>query len=325
MNKDTKLPPYDVEFVLSALSQSQCWSIRNTRIPSTWEITKGKGMTALVIDTGHPVHNDIGDNATPGQNYTDSKTINDIQGHQTHCTGIICAKDNKIGVVGVAPEATCISVKALGDSGGGSTKWLEKALDYAIVVKPDVISMSLGTPVDVPSVHQRVKKLYEMNIPIVCAAGNSGNRGVDYPAKYPETIAIAAFDKNGRIADFSAKGPEVDWAAPGVDIYSTYLNNSYAKLSGTSMACPWVTGIILLMLSKHQKQAIEEGKNDCQTVEQIREHLLKYTIDKGVIGRNNDWGLGVIDAEKLITGHSSPIQQSSSKWIRFKNWIRNLF
>ena len=74
----------------------------------------------MVIDTGHPVHPDIGDNAIPGKNFIANEPIEDENGHQLHCTGIICAKDNETGMVGVAPEAKCISVKALAKNGGGS-------------------------------------------------------------------------------------------------------------------------------------------------------------------------------------------------------------
>ena len=94
----------------------------------------------------------------------------------------------------------------------------------------------------------------------------------------------------------------MEWAAPGVNIYSTFLNNGYASLSGTSMACPFIAGVICLMLAKHRKQEEATGMNDCKTVEQIREHLLKYTKDKGEVGRDNSWGYGVIDVEKLIGG-----------------------
>lgn len=141
-----------------------------------------------------------------------------------------------------------------------------------------------------------------MNIPIICAAGNTGQGGVNWPAAFNETIAVAAYDKYGNVASFSSRGEKVEWAAPGVDIYSTFLNNSYASLSGTSMACPFIAGVVCLMLAKHKKQEENTGKNDCKTVAQIREHLLKYTDDKGVVGKDNDWGYGVIDVDRLIGG-----------------------
>ena len=199
------------------------------------------------------------------------------------------------------PDAKCISVKAL-----NKVKWklssLADALDYAIEMKPDLVSMSLGGPSPSPVLESRIKKLYEMNIPVICAAGNTGEGGVNWPAAFDETIAVAAYDKYGNVARFSSKGEKVEWAAPGVNIYSTFLNNGYASLSGTSMACPFIAGVVALMLSKHKKQEEATGMNDCKTVAEIREHLLKYTNDKGAVGRDNSWGYGVIDVEKLIKG-----------------------
>lgn len=300
MGTKTRLPRYSVDKQLASMNQVVDWGLRQLNIPATWSTTKGSGVTVMVIDTGHPTHSDIGNNAIPGENFIPGESIVDGNGHQTHCTGIICAKDNASGMVGVAPESKCISVKALSDSGGGTYDQLAAALDYAIEHRPDIVSMSLGGPQPSKQLHKRIKKLYDMNIPVVCAAGNSGTGGVDWPAAYKETIAVAAYDKHGNIADFSSRGEMVEWAAPGVGIYSTYLNNRFASLSGTSMACPFITGVICLMLAKHKKQFIETGHTDCETVEQIREHLLKYTLDKGTIGRDNSWGYGVIDVEKLI-------------------------
>lgn len=300
MEYETKLPEYSKNEELGSLSQRIDWGLRQLNVPSTWSVTKGEGITAMVIDTGHPVHSDIGDNAIEGKNCISGEPIEDENGHQLHCTGIICAKDNETGMVGVAPEAKCISVKALAKNGSGSYYGLAEALDYAIEMKPDVVSMSLGGPAPSSVLHDRIKTLYEMNIPVVCAAGNSGDGGVNYPAAFDETIAVAAYDRWGKIANFSSKGEKVEWAAPGVNIYSTFLNNGYASLSGTSMACPFITGVICLMLAKHKKQEAETGKNDCKTVAQIREHLLKYTKDKGEVGKDNSWGYGVIDVEKMI-------------------------
>jgi subtilisin len=322
---------FDDSTIATSMSQIHCWSIKNTNIPSTWKVTKGQDMKAMVIDTGHPNHTDIGDNAIEGANFTNSPTIEDKQGHATHVTGIICAKDNTYGMVGVAPEAKSVSVKGLGDDGSGALHWIENALQYAIDVKPDVICMSLGATIGSPRMHKLIKELYNLNIPIVAAAGNSGARGVDFPAKYPETIAVAAFDRHGRIADFSAKGPELDFAAPGVDIYSTWPGNKYIKSNGTSMAAPYIAGVILLLLSKHRIQEELTGVNDCKTVDQIKEHLLKYTVDQGVIGKDNHWGYGIVDVEEMIVGKSDCIEtlpkfkKKRTMFGKSKRWARNLF
>ena len=315
MENETKLPEFEINETMNSLSQVIDWGLKQLNVPATWSITRGEGITAMVIDTGHPVHSDIADNAIEGKNCIPGEPLEDENGHHTHCTGIICAKHNETGMVGVAPEAKCISVKALTKSGSGSYQGLADALDYAIEMKPDVVSMSLGGSAPSPILESRIKKLYEMNIPVVCAAGNTGAGGVNWPAAYDETIAIAAYDKYGNVANFSSKGEKVEWAAPGVNIYSTFLNNGYASLSGTSMACPFITGVICLMLAKHRKQEEATGMNDCKTIEQIREHLLKYTNDEGAMGRDNSWGYGVIDVEKLIGGGDTeePVKEEPVK------------
>ena len=306
---ETKLPFVEINEEITSLSQRVDWGLKQLNVPATWSVTKGEGVTAMVIDTGHPIHPDIGDNAIEGKNCISGEPLEDENGHQLHCTGIICAKDNETGMVGVAPEAKCISVKALAKNGSGSYLSLGEALDYAIEIKPDVVSMSLGGPAPSAILQRKIKRLYDMNIPVVCAAGNTGEGGVNWPAAFDETIAVAAYDKYGNIANFSSRGEKVEWAAPGVRIYSTFLNNGYASLSGTSMACPFITGVICLMIAKHRKQEQETGKNDCKTVAEIREHLLKYTNDKGAVGRDNSWGYGVIDVEKLIKGEDWPIEE----------------
>jgi subtilisin family serine protease len=288
------------DFVDNQNSQIIDWGIRQNKIPETWKSSKGEGIKIAVIDTGHVFHEDIGDNSIIGENFIDNEPMEDLNGHQSHCTGIICAKNNTFGMVGVAPKAQCISIKALGKNGSGTFRGLVKALDYAIKIKPDIVSMSLGAPQPNSLIHDKIKQLYAMNIPVVCAAGNSGNRGVNWPAAYAETIAVAAYNKQGEISNFSSRGEQLDWAAPGEKIYSTYLKNSYAVLSGTSMACPFVAGIIALMLSKHKRQEKETGQNDCKTIKQILEHLKKYTLDRGEKGKDSDWGYGIININKLI-------------------------
>ena len=305
------LPDLEIEEPISTLSQTIDWGLNQSNVPSTWKVSKGEGITILVIDTGKPDHPDLNKNLLGGKNFIDGETIEDGHGHHTHCAGIIAGLNNDMGMVGVAPESKIISAKALSNSGSGSYSSLAKALDYAIDIKPDIVSMSLGSPTPSDIIHDKIKTLYELNIPVVCSAGNSGLRGVSYPAAFPETIAVAAYDENGKIAYFSSVGKMVDWAAPGVSIYSTYLNSRYTKMSGTSMACPFLVGVIALMLSKHKKQEENGETNDCKTVEDIRNHLLKYTMDYGPKGKDWSWGYGVVNVEKLILGGEMPTPEPS--------------
>lgn len=323
----TFLPDFTIEEEFATMSQLVDWGLKQSKIPETWKVSQGEGVRILVIDTGHPVHYDLEENIEIGENFILNEGHEDFNGHQTHCTGIICASNNYSGMVGVAPKATCISAKALDKAGRGSFQGLADALDYAVKTKPDIVSMSLGAPSPSGIIHDKIKELYEMNIPVVCAAGNAGNAGVSWPAAYPETIAVASYNKLGRISYYSSKGEMVDWAAPGEKIYSTFLNGQYATLSGTSMACPFLVGIIALMLAKHRKQEQETNQNDCKTIEQIKEHLLKYTLDRGEIGKDDKWGHGIVDIHSLIldkdieddststSAHPDPIYTTTTKQV----------
>jgi major intracellular serine protease len=311
------LPPHSYKNVISTLSQNMGWNIKNTNIPATWTITEGEGEIALILDTGKPQHIDINDNLLHDKcrSFVPNSDVLDREFHSTHVIGTICAINNNFGCVGVAPKAKAIAFKVLGDSGSGDFDWIINALKYAKEIRPSVINMSLGSPVGTPALERVIKELYDMNIPIIAACGNSGLDGVNYPGKYKEVINVGAIDEFGQIANFSSKGPEVGFSAPGVNIYSTYGINQYAVLSGSSMASPWITGIVLLLLAKHKKQERETGKNDCKTVEQIREHLIKYTNDKGMLGRDSSYGYGVIDINKLILDNDSTLNTTISSTI----------
>jgi len=306
MNKEckTKLPPYKVEHVVAAFSEVKGWGIQQMNVPDTWEKTQGEDVTVLVIDTGYADHIDLENNMIKEQSRSFipyEQDIVDFNGHGVHCCGVIAAEHNGIGMVGVAPKAKIITAKALDRNGSGSMKALEDSLEYAIQIKPDIVSMSLGAPSSTRKIHNLIKELYAMNIPVICASGNSGrSNDVNYPAKYPETIAVTAFDKRGRPARFNSTGPQVDFAGPGVDIYSTWINNTYSSISGTSMACPFIAGIVALMISKHRKNLAKGIDSDCQTIEQIKEHLIKYSNRNGIVGRDDTWGYGIVDVPKLI-------------------------
>lgn len=335
-NREVRLPPFEVKHTVSTLSQTIDWGLMNLNIPNTWTVTKGKGITVLVIDTGCPVssyetgqiiHPDLRNNIITYKCYTfvDGEGIEDLQGHGSHVCGIIAAENNSIGCVGYAPEATIVTYKGLNRSGVGDIDNITKALECAAdFLKPDIIVMSLGATIPDTKMHKAIKKLYKMDIPIIAAAGNGGEaEGVNYPAKYDEVISIGAYDKYNNVADFSAVGEGVDFIFPGVEIYSTYLNNRYVRLSGSSMAAPAAAGVVALLLSKHKIQQQETGSNDCKTVEQIREHLKKYSTNANNKDLHSGWG--IIDAESMILGQKSIQTKKVSLWSRFTIWIKNLF
>lgn len=286
---DVSLPDIEVNEVSQTLSQSIGWGLTQNNIPRAWTESKGKDVVVAVIDTGMPVHPDIGDNAIEGKSFIPGENIYDNHGHQTHCVGIICAKNNEFGMVGVAPESKCVCIKGLSNSGSGSSKGIADALDYCLEIKPDIVSMSLGSSRADPAMHEAIKRLVKAGIVVVCAAGNSAAAGVNYPGAFPETIAIGSHEVDGKLSWFSSIGTQVDWAAPGGKIYSTYTKGRYAELSGTSMACPFVAGVLALLISKWKKDGRE------YTVDDVWLSLLSNTIDKFTPGEDNHFGNGIID------------------------------
>ena len=118
-----------------------------------------------------------------------------------------------------------------------------------------VINMCFGSLRDNESFHEAIIEAYEAGITQIASAGNNGGNGgaIEYPAKYPETIAVSAIDQFNNFASFSSFGPEIDLIAPGVDIRSTYTKSAYQILSGTSMSAPHVTGVAALILTTSPK------------------------------------------------------------------------
>lgn len=206
----------------------------------------------------------------------------------THVAGIIAA--NGI-ITGVAPEADLYIVKALGNDGKGTLESLIKGIEWCISQDVDVISMSLGSQQDSRFLKTVLKKAVKRNIIPVCAAGNDahGNHEaitIDYPARYDFTIAVGAIDLNNKIANFSSAG-NVDVVAFGVQVLSTYKNGSYALLSGTSMATPYISGSIGLLQALAKKRL---GRK--LTVDEIKLVLSLNARDLGKEGKDIIYGYG---------------------------------
>lgn len=208
---------------------------------------------AWIIDTGIDLnHPDLNVNTTLGKTFVKrTKSPEDDNGHGTHCAGIIAAKDNSIGVIGVAANAFVVPVKVLDRRGSGAYSTIIAGVDYvaATATDGDVVNLSLGGGVYDP-LDQAVKNLGLGGLYVAIAAGNSSSNANNYsPARANgvNLYTVSACDASDVWAYFSNYGnPPIDFCAPGVNIYSTYKGDSYATMSGTSMAAPHVCGLLLL-------------------------------------------------------------------------------
>mgnify|MGYP002345580186 CR=1 FL=1 len=242
MAKPPKQPP-------TPPAQTLPWGIN--RIDAEWAHAKdylGQGAKVAVVDTGIDLtHPDLG--VAGGINIINpAKSYADDNGHGTHVAGIIAARDNAIGVIGVAPAASLYAVKVLNRSGMGWTSDIMAGVDWCITEGMDVVNMSLGGGSYIQEFQNLCDAAAAAEVQIVAAAGNESG-AVSYPAAYANVIGVSATDSSDAFASFSNFGIGVDIAAPGVSIYSTYKGGGYATLSGTSMAAPHVAGTLALSLN----------------------------------------------------------------------------
>jgi PKD repeat protein len=251
----------------------------------------GQGVRIGVIDTGiDPNHPDL--HVAGGYSFfRKSPDYSDIVFHGTHVAGIIAAKRNGFGVVGMAPEAEVYSLAVFNEIGQASIGNLIDAIQWCIDHDIDIINMSFGSDFPSAAMKEALQKASDAGILLVAAAGNSGRGDYDnvlYPAKYDTVIAVAAIDENDQVADWSSRGPEVELAAPGVAVLSTfsrpnYYEHTYQYLSGTSMATPHIVGLAALIMSANPGISSAE----------LRRRLATFTQDLGPAGRDIEYGFGL--------------------------------
>lgn len=248
-------------------AQQKQWNLEKIRAESAWQLAGNHGskkIVVAVIDTGVDAnHPDLKGNVIEGYNFLDNTTnAQDENGHGTHCAGVIGATGaSASGVLGISPEVTILplrflSARATGDLFTGIT-----AIDYAIAKKVDIISASWGAqlskPELIPPFQEAAERADKANVLLVTAAGNLNrdNDAIDYypaNAASPSIISVAATDEADRKIDISNFGAKnVQLAAPGIRIVSTYLKGGYATLLGTSMATPLVAGLAALIKAQH--------------------------------------------------------------------------
>lgn len=248
----------------------------------------GKGVKIAILDTGISNHSDL--NVVGGVSTVDYTTsYQDDHGHGTHVAGIIGAKDNNTGITGIAPNAELYAVKVMNQNSEAFNADVIEGIQWAIDNDMDIINMSIGLNRENVEMKELLDEAYNKGILIVASAGNYGNasatdNSVMYPAKYDSVIAVGAVDQTKSRWTKSSTGSAVEVVAPGVDVISTYVNNQFAKTSGTSQAAPFVSGLLALY-----KEAYPEKSNV-----EIRSMLQENTEDLGVTGRDSEYGFGLV-------------------------------
>lgn len=269
---NVKLPNFtcDVQFIKSG--QNTDWSHDFYNIKELHEKgRKGKGVKIAVLDTGVDLSHDSFATAIKEgrlkaldarRNQNDPK---DRNGHGTWCVSRFIS-DGK-DVLGFAPESTVISIKVLGDNGGGSLTDVMRGIELALEQNVDYISTSLGWGVNVPNFKGLTKKVSESGVLWFSASGNDGTEeDIDFPAKYERVISIGSHNKERRRSSFSDFGVDLDFYSSGQNVLGAYLNNKEAYLSGTSMATP---SFAALLSTVHHDIKEKYGKVDKSIIEKL--------------------------------------------------------
>jgi thermitase len=283
---------------------------------SAWQTSPrdGQGVLVAVLDTGLDLqHPEFAGKFVAGWDFiNDDNDPDDDQGHGTHVSGVIAARTNNgVGIAGMAYNAMILPVKVLDEFGDGYIYEIAAGIVYAVDRGAKVINMSLGGGGHSTTMEAAVNYALSRNVVVVAAAGNNGNNTsntccdatseIMYPAYYTGVISVANMGIDGNtIYTTSNSNDNVTVAAPGTNILSTVPIEfgSYATATGTSMASPHVAALAAMLIA--------DGL--ATTPAQVHENLRCTSFDRGVLGEDNLYGWGFIQADYSLTWLSNSSQ-----------------
>ncbi|MES9539376.1 S8 family serine peptidase [Actinomadura sp. NPDC000600] len=236
------------------------WAQRRLDFEQAWPITRGRGVTVAVVDSGvNASHPQLKGKIAASYDATGS-TTDDCLGHGTEVAGIIAATDMRarnVPFVGVAPQVRLLNAKFASGESTQDNSLLPKAIDWAVAHGAKVINVSSAAP-DTPALRRAVEGAQKHDALIVAAAGNvtqdqRGKESAAYPASYKGVLSVAAVDEAGTITGFSNQKTRIDVSAPGQNVISTLGKGYVGGLQGTSFGAPYAAGVAALVRARHPK------------------------------------------------------------------------
>lgn len=302
-----------------SVRNAEGWVLGELNVQPAWATTHGKGVEVAVIDSGvNPDVSDLAGSVKTGPDFSGVSTppTNPSWGvHGTWMASLIAGHGHGAGddsgIIGVAPQATVLSIRVITDSGdpnfgayekeslGQGQHELAEAIRYAVAHGASVISMSLGYSMQSAQVRLALQDAFNHKVVVVAAAGNSGDQaGADgrghapysFPANYPGVLAVGAVNANGNAQGFSSENLSVQVAAPGYFVPAQGRSGQYFFVTGTSPACALTAGVAALIKSKYPK--LSDG--------QVISAITSTTSSRPAGGYNDKVGFGIVNAARAL-------------------------
>jgi type VII secretion-associated serine protease mycosin len=275
------------------------WYLKTLDVAAAHKVTQGEGIVVAVVDTGVDAnHPDLKGNVLPGVDFYDDKTKGrvDRRTHGTSMASLIAGHGhgpgNADGVLGIAPKAKILPITV------ASTKTevisptvVAAGIFWAIEHGADVINVSLNSSSD-PQLEAAIKRAYDEDIILVAAVGNSADAIIGWPAKHPGALAVSGTDSKGGLCSESIPAEQTDIAAPCEDIVVAVPGGKYQTGPGTSNSTAIVSGSVALVRAKYPKLSAYD----------MFERILWTTKDAGEPGTDENYGWGILDLNKALTG-----------------------
>ncbi len=289
---------------------SQQWGMTRIKAEQALGIVPagGNAVVVAVIDTGIDlIHPDLRNRIAPGgYNYVNNNTdVRDDHWHGTAVAGIIAAEaGNGAGIVGVAGglNVKILPLKVADASGGSYLSDFIEAIYGAVQKNADIINISMGSDEYSNAENDAIQHAIEQGVTVIASAGNDYSTLYNYPASYANVISVGSIAEDESKSDFSNYNNEVDIVAPGEGIATCIPDNKYAEVSGTSFSAPMVSGAAAIL------KAIDPG-----LIPDEIDAVIKATAkDKGALGKDNNYGYGIVNAyDAAVQVLDAPVESVS--------------